>query len=495
MTRDHRQLHQLIAGLTDGIVIIDVDQTILWANDAAIRMHGVKRLADLGRNLDDYRERFRLATRDKRPLGQDDIAIDRVIGGEESVAVIVEVVPADDPDDLRIHSIRFQVITDEAGDPDYLVMVVEDETARVEAEDRFESAFNANPAPALICRLSDLRFVRVNQGFAEMTGYKRSDIVGRSAYELDVLAGSRDREQAIERLREGRTIPQTEADLALPDGGDKRVLVAGQPIAIADEHCMLFTFADLEPRRLAERALRQSEERFAKAFRLSPAACAICRLEPLGFVEVNDAFAELLGRSKGEILGHGAEVLAAGGEARERIGEALAREASVRDLDVALLTASGESVDCLLAAERIQIDDEDCVLCVLQDITERKRTEIELVAAIETVMSDTSWFSRRIVEKLASLRQTPANPSRRADIDDLSERERGVLDLICQGLGDKEMAAALNLSPHTVRNHVASLYRKIGVTRRSAAIVWARERGITGNGTATKRAGHDGRET
>jgi hypothetical protein len=37
----------------------------------------------------------------------------------------------------------------------------------------------------------------------------------------------------------------------------------------------------------------------------------------------------------------------------------------------------------------------------------------------------------------------------------------------------------LNLSQNTIRNHIASLYRKIGVNRRSAAIIWARERAIT----------------
>ena len=46
-TRDHRQLHQLIAGLADGVVLVDLDQTILWANDSALAMHGVEDLADL----------------------------------------------------------------------------------------------------------------------------------------------------------------------------------------------------------------------------------------------------------------------------------------------------------------------------------------------------------------------------------------------------------------------------------------------------------------
>ena len=41
------------------------------------------------------------------------------------------------------------------------------------------------------------------------------------------------------------------------------------------------------------------------------------------------------------------------------------------------------------------------------------------------------------------------------------------------------MSDLLGLSENTVRNHIASLYRKIGVNRRTAAVIWARERGIT----------------
>jgi DNA-binding NarL/FixJ family response regulator len=55
-----------------------------------------------------------------------------------------------------------------------------------------------------------------------------------------------------------------------------------------------------------------------------------------------------------------------------------------------------------------------------------------------------------------------------------------VLELICQGLEDGAIAEKLGLSRNTVRNHVARLYGKIGVNRRSAAVVWARERGMGG---------------
>src|SRR5690606_40589394 len=84
------------------------------------------------------------------------------------------------------------------------------------------------------------------------------------------------------------------------------------------------------------------------------------------------------------------------------------------------------------------------------------------------------------IEKLAQIRQPQGAPSADTQLADLTPREREILGLICQGLSDPEIARTLNVSPHTVRNHVASLYSKLQVHRRSAAIVWARERGIVG---------------
>src|SRR3546814_6423344 len=107
----------------------------------------------------------------------------------------------------------------------------------------------------------------------------------------------------------------------------------------------------------------------------------------------------------------------------------------------------------------------------MQDITERKQSENELIVAIEAVMADTSWFSRSIVEKLAALRQTSSAVPLEADLDDLTLREREVLGLICEGQSDFEMSEALGLSQHTIRNPVSALYRKIGVNRRSPVVI------------------------
>ena len=269
-SRDYKQLQQIIVGLTEGVILVGTDQTILWANDAALAMHGVRRIKELGATVGEYRRRFRLRYRNNRPVERGRYPIERVIAGESFSDVTVEVTRSAKPDRCWVHSIRSLVITDDSKEPDYLVLIIKDETQRFEAEERFESAFNANPAPAIICRLSDLCFVRVNDGFLEMTGYDRNDLIGNSMREIDVLADAENHDLARQRLKEGKTIPQMEAYLPLPGGVSKFVIVAGEPIEIADEDCILFTFADLDGRKNAENALRQSEERFEKAFRLSP---------------------------------------------------------------------------------------------------------------------------------------------------------------------------------------------------------------------------------
>jgi PAS domain-containing protein len=186
---DRHQLQQIIAGLTEGVILIDPDQTIAWANEAALTMHGTSGLEELGATVTDYRKRFQLRYRNRHKLSAGDYPMDRVLAGEAFRDVVVEVTRAGEDEPRWVHRIRGLVLTDADGEPDCLVLVLHDSTERFDAEERFERTFAANPAPAVICRLSDLRYVKVNQGFLEMTGYAREDVNGHPVYEIDVLEG------------------------------------------------------------------------------------------------------------------------------------------------------------------------------------------------------------------------------------------------------------------------------------------------------------------
>ncbi len=143
--RDYRQVQQILAGSAEGVILIDPNQRILWANEAALAMHGVKRLTDLGTTIEEYRQRFRLRYRNNHPLNRGHHPIERVIAGEASSDVTIEVSHVNDPEQCWIHAVRCFVITDEQDKPDYLLLIIEDETDRFEAEERFEAPSTRTP--------------------------------------------------------------------------------------------------------------------------------------------------------------------------------------------------------------------------------------------------------------------------------------------------------------------------------------------------------------
>ena len=476
---DRTQLQQIISGLPEGVLIINPDQTIAWSNEAALTMHGVKSLKELGSTVSEYRDRFELRYRNQHKLPPGEYPMDRVLAGEAFTEVVVEVTRPGEKRH-RVQQIRSMVVTDSEGKPDCLVLVLEDETERFDAENRFERAFNANPAPAIITRLSDCRYVKVNQGFIEMTGFVKEALIGRSMHEYDVLEGAEKRNLAVERLHAGTTIPQMEASLRIASGDQKTVIMAGQPIEIGDEACMLFTFADLHPRKQAEDALKQSEQRFAVAFRMAPGPMAIIALDGLRLLDVNDAFTAAIGWRREEVIGRTEPDIGLWGTGvlREELERQVKQTGHLRSVDVQIETKDGRTCDYLLSAETVTIHGEHCVLTVMLDITERKQTEAELLTAIEAVMQDTSWFGQKIVEKLASLtgrgRTKPTGPA----VSDVTPRGRDVLGLIAQGIRDEDISKRLGMSRNTVKNHVSAIYKLTGMRRRSELVIWARERGL-----------------
>jgi DNA-binding CsgD family transcriptional regulator len=71
-----------------------------------------------------------------------------------------------------------------------------------------------------------------------------------------------------------------------------------------------------------------------------------------------------------------------------------------------------------------------------------------------------------------------ANRFAEAEFLELTAREREVLDLIARGLNNAQIATSLSLSEKTVRNHINSIFGKLGTPNRAQAIVRAREAGL-----------------
>lgn len=474
-------MHQVIEGVAEGIVLVDLEGNITWANASALAMHDVKHRADLGGTVKEYRQRFHYRYRSGHKVLKAAYPMVQALEGKAVKETVLYLHMAGEAEALGIHRIHTLALRNEFDRPESVAIIHEDVTRRFEAEERFERTFAANPAPSMICRMADHRVIKANDGFLQMSGYSRTNLIGRSIKETEILFDPQLRKLALGKLSDCESIAQTETQLRMADGELKYVLIAGQPLDVAEETCMLFTFVDLDARRQAEQALKTSEELFSKAFQLAPVPMLVITRAQGSIVYANDAFMSVT-RHKDDVAGQTLKSLKFWAQPTQATAfeSALDRSGRVRGLDTLVSTQDGEVLDCVLMAERVRINEEECMLVVVQDITDRKRSETELVAAIEAVMQDTSWFSRSVIERLAYIRRPGESRAAETALADLTPREQDVLGAICQGMSDVEIAAQLGIAKNTVRNHIATLYDKIDVNRRSAAVVWARERGYTG---------------
>jgi DNA-binding NarL/FixJ family response regulator len=81
--------------------------------------------------------------------------------------------------------------------------------------------------------------------------------------------------------------------------------------------------------------------------------------------------------------------------------------------------------------------------------------------------------------RMVGMGMTVFSPKTESAPASLSERERDVLSLIAGGATNKEIATRLYLSPHTVKDHTSSLYRKLNVRNRAEAVQRAERLGLT----------------
>ena len=227
--------------------------------------------------------------------------------------------------------------------------------------------------------------------------------------------------------------------------------------------------------------LAYSEQRFSQAFYSNPIPACMTTFGRETFVEVNEAFLSLTGYVREEVVSKTAFELGmwSSSDNQRKVNAALAKERRFHELDLQVRVKDGGVRDVLISAEVIRLDDHEHegFLKMFYDVTERKQTEEQLHEAVQQVMNDASWFSRKLMEQLAHIRSGSQDD---AEVVELSKRERQVLGRMATGLSNDAIAAELAIKPQTVRNYITTIYDKLGVHSRTEAVVWARERGIVG---------------
>jgi PAS domain S-box-containing protein len=162
-----------------------------------------------------------------------------------------------------------------------------------------------------------------------------------------------------------------------PTGTESRLTEVATHIAgIAIEH------------QRAENDLRASEERFAKAFNANPNPMSLATLDEARIIEVNDTFVELSGYARPELIGRTApEFMFEISVTEKDLLKQVRERGVVRDIEAKIRTRAGSHRMALLTYLVVEIGGQRCLLCVANDITERRRAEEE-VTLLQSISMD-----------------------------------------------------------------------------------------------------------
>jgi len=158
-------------------------------------------------------------------------------------------------------------INDDKGKLDYLLIVSRNITERKkaeqvlkESENLFREIFHTSPDAFSISSLEDGLMVDVNQGFCDITGYKREEVIGKLSEKINIWSKREDRTKFIKKLKKSEQVVNMEFDFLRKNGQVIPALLSSQSIEINGVPHLLNVAKDITDLKQAESKLKNSEQ-------------------------------------------------------------------------------------------------------------------------------------------------------------------------------------------------------------------------------------------
>ncbi len=255
-------------------------------------------------------------------------------------------------------------------------------------EARLAAVLRNAPFALVVSAVDGARILEVNAAYERTFGLRREDAVGRTSAELGLWTDPAQRSAMIETVLRERRVANVAVRLRRTSGEEFDALLSSELVDSAGQQVRVTTVVDVSAENQARRALEASEARFRRLFDETPVAALITSYPEGRITLCNDAFADLVGRTREALVGHTVVGLGLWHDASER-EEAFARlqrEGIVRNQPLRVRHTDGALRHCLLNWVFMEIAGERFILGQMVDLTARLAAEQalrELAAGLE----------------------------------------------------------------------------------------------------------------
>ncbi len=254
-----KYIEDIFNNLVEAVITADMDLVINGWNKAAEKMYGWKKKEVVGKVFSDVLKPEHLG--ESRDSVIDRFFKDKFYKGEA-------VCKRKDGSDVIVFS-SVSMITDNEGNNIGVVAINRDITEQKKmqeelkrSEEKFRVAFHTSPDAVNINRLSDGKYIEINDGFTKMSGYKKSDVLGKTSLELGIWVNPRDRQNVVDRLMKEGKVYNYEAQFRMKDGSIKTGVMSAHIIELNGEKHILSITRDVTEQKKIEKELIESEQKF-----------------------------------------------------------------------------------------------------------------------------------------------------------------------------------------------------------------------------------------
>jgi len=382
-----------------------------------------------------------------------------------------------------------------------------------DSEERYRLLFESASDGILIASTKDYRLKYANPSFCRFLGYSADEIQKLTIRDIHPPESLDDVIKEFQSIAAGDKILAENTPVVRKDGSIVYADISGTQAMVDGEECNIGYFRDITERRLAERALKESEERFRM---LSEATSEGILTHDQGkIIDFNEKMTEMFGYTSEELFKLNLADLAAP-DYVAFVNETMAKEGEIAEQGMAI-RKDGTLFPVEVSGKSCRYHGKTMRILAFRDLTEHKRAENELIKTGEELRMEREALEEKNIalrevlgqieaEKTAIKQQIAANVERiilpslrrfkdrctkpqvkhieniesslqtitspfteklRSDFSRLTPREMEICQMIKNGLQSKEISEILNISILTIHKHREIIRKKLGLKNKN----------------------------